>query len=451
MDTKDLFTMLIVDDEQDVRKSLQRLFARTDYQLLFAGNGEEALDSLSQQSVSLMLLDLKMPGMDGISVLQETLARWPETKVIILTGHGGVREAVSSIKLGALDFFEKSAPPDMLNHKTEQVYKLWRLEKENKGLREQLSMKFTFVDLIGESPAMLKLKEMIVRISATDTSVLIQGESGTGKELVAKAIHHHSNRKSGIFIPVDCASLNETVIESELFGHSKGAFTGAEQTTLGLIRAADKGTLFLDEIGELPLKMQAKLLRTIQEREVRPVGSTKRHLVDIRIVAASNRDLKRAAEEGSFRQDLYYRLSPVTLTVPPLRERIEDIPLLCRHFLQKAVAEDGLSMKNIADSSYKVLKQNRWNGNVRELENVLKTALTFSCDDTILPSDFQLNTDVSPRLTEDSLQDQTSFTEYEKEIIRQALRQTSGSRREAAIQLNISEATLYRRIKKYNL
>jgi len=447
----DLFSLLIVDDEHDVRKSLQRLFARTTYQLFFAGDGEEALHVLSQQPIDIILLDLKMPGMDGISVLQETLQRWPQTKVIMLTGHGGVREAVSAIKLGATDFFEKTTPPEMLCRKIDQLYKYWQLERENEGLREQLNMQFTFANLIGESPAMLKLKDMIVRIASTDTSVLIQGESGTGKELVAKSIHHHSNRRSGDFIPVDCASLSETVIESELFGHSKGAFTGAEQATLGLVRSADKGTLFLDEIGELPLKMQAKLLRTIQEREVRPVGSTKRHSVDIRIVAASNRDLKRAAEDNSFRQDLYYRLSPVTLTVPPLRERIEDIPLLCQHFLQKAVAEEGLPPKNIADSSYRILKQNRWNGNVRELENVLKTAITFSRDESILPADFLLSLDTSSGPVEESTQDQDSFAEYEKEVIRQALRQTSGSRREAAAHLNISEATLYRRIKKYNL
>jgi len=451
MDEKELFTILIVDDEEDVRKSLQRLFARTHYRLFFAATGEEALATLAKHSVDIMLLDLKMPGMNGMTVMREALATWPVLKVIILTGHGGVREAVSSIKLGATDFFEKSAPTEMLSLKIDQLHKLWQLENENRGLRAQLNMQFTFAGLIGESAAMLKLKDMIVRIAFTDTSVLIQGESGTGKELVAKSIHHHSNRKSGVYIPVDCASLNETVIESELFGHNKGAFTGAEQTTLGLIRAADKGTLFLDEIGELPLKMQAKLLRTIQEREVRPVGSTKRYPVDIRIVAASNRDLKRAAEDGSFRLDLYYRLSPVTLTIPPLRERIEDIPMLCQHFCKKAAADEGLLLKNIADSAYKVLKQNRWNGNVRELENVLKTAMTFSREDTIQPADFLLNMESCPEPMDETMRDQNSFAEYEKEIIRQALRQTSGSRREAATQLSISEATLYRRIKKYNL
>ena len=451
MDLNNSFTILIVDDEQNVQKSLERLFEPTDYQLFFAGNGDEALEMLGQQSIDLVLLDLKMPGMDGTTVLQEAMVRWPELKMIIFTGHGGVREAVSSIKFGAIDFFEKSAPPEMLSRKIDQLYTLWQLENENKGLREQLKMHFTFDKLLGESSAMLKIKDMIVRISPTDTSVLIQGESGTGKELVAKSIHHHSQRKSGVFIPVDCASLNETVIESELFGHNKGAFTGAEQTTLGLIRAADKGTLFLDEIGELPLQMQAKLLRTIQEREVRPVGSTKRYHVDIRIVAASNRDLKRAAEEGSFRQDLYYRLSPVTVTLPPLRERVEDIPLLCRHFLQKAVTEEGFSIKNIADSSFKVLKQHRWNGNIRELENVLKGAMSFSQAETLFPTDLLLNIDRCPKSNKVNTREQNSSDEYEKEIIHQALQQTSGSRREAAIILNISEATLYRRIKKYNL
>jgi len=450
MQNQEQFTLLIVDDEQDVRNAMKRYFARRPYRLLFAPDGDSALNVISTNSVDLMLLDLKMPGMDGLAVLKEALNKQPDLKAIMLTGHGGVQEAVTAMKLGAMDFFNKSISPEVLRSKVEQVHTVWELEMENRKLRDCLSAEFKFESLIGESPPMLKLKDMIARIAPTDTSVLIQGESGTGKELIAQALHYHSNRKSGVFMPVDCAAINETVIESELFGHTKGAFTGADRSTLGLIRSADQGTLFLDEVGELSMQMQAKLLRTIQERTVRPVGSTKMFPVDIRIVAATNRNLVDAVAAGDFRQDLYYRISAVTLNAPPLRERGDDILLLSRHIAGR-LEQEGIPSKKFSDAALLILCAYNWPGNVREQENVIRSAMAFARGDTIDPADLSAITTTPSGQPDTHSSETVSLSDYQVEAIRNALEQTSGNRRDAAKMLGISESTLYRRIKQYNL
>lgn len=450
MKDNDQFALLIVDDEQDVRNAIRRYFTRRPYRMLTAEDGELALDTLSKNSVSLMLLDLKMPGMNGLDVLKEALQIRPELKVIMLTGQGGVQEAVTAMKLGAVDFFEKSISPEVLRNKVAQIHSMWELTRENRLLRNRRSTDFRFDPLLGESPPMLKLKDMIARIAPTDTSILIQGENGSGKELVAQAIHHHSTRNSGVFMPVDCAAINESVMESELFGHSQGAFTGADQATLGLIRSADKGTLFLDEVGELSLNMQAKLLRTIQERTVRPVGSTKMIPVDIRIVAATNRHLIDAIADGDFRQDLFYRISAVTLYVPPLRERGDDIVLLSRHVV-KQLEREGLTPKTFSDEALEILGGYAWPGNVRELENAIRGAMVFAGSDTIGPADLSAISISPSEKSAPPSAGAVSMSDYEKEAIRKALEQSSGNRRNAAKALGISEATLYRRIKEYNL
>jgi DNA-binding NtrC family response regulator len=448
MDRKQEFTLLIVDDEENIRRAMARYFSRSPYRLLFAADGAGALDLVTQNPVTIMLLDLKMPKMDGLAVLEKALKMRPGLKVIMLTGHGGVQEAVTAIKLGAMDFIEKSSSPDVLQRKISQVFQLWQLEQENRQLRDRLNAPFRFDALIGTSAPMLKLKDMITRISPTDTSILIQGESGTGKELIARAIHHHSTRKSGVFMPVDCAALKETVMESELFGHIRGAFTGADQATLGLIRSADKGTLFLDEVGELAVVMQAKLLRTIQERVVRPVGATQTIHVDVRIVAATNRNLVEATADGSFRQDLYYRLSAVTLQAPPLRERGEDIPLLTRFFIKK-LGQEGFGAKNFSEEAMAMLCAYGWPGNVRELENVIRGAMAFAEGDTIGPADLPFS--VTAATSTPKPVGGGSMSSYEETAIRNALEKLSGNRRQAAKILGISEATLYRRIKQYNI
>ena len=448
MENTNPFTLLIVDDEEDIRLAMKRFFARSPYRLLFAEDGMNALDCLNQNHVDLILLDLKMPGMNGLDVLDEILDMKRDIKVIMLTGQGGVQDAVAAIKSGATDFIEKSASPDLLEEKIDHAYKIWKIDNENIQLREQLAGDFQFDELIGESPPMLKLKGMIARLGPSDASILIQGESGTGKELVALAIHSHSARKTGVFIPVDCAAINETVIESELFGHSKGAFTGADQSTLGLIRSADKGTLFLDEVGELSLGMQVKLLRTIQERTVRPVGSIRSIPVDIRIVAATNRNLVEAVAIGAFRQDLYYRLSAITLHLPPLRERCDDIiPLAC-HFIERLLVEG--ETKVLSNKSAFMLRSYDWPGNVRELSNIIQCAMALSVTGTIMPTDLSGLPQSLYELDETAAEN-ASLADYEKSAIRSALDQTSGRRRSAAKLLSISEATLYRRIKQYGL
>jgi len=445
VNTNDQFNLLVVDDEKDVQRSITRLLARMPCRVICADNGAEALVKLEETSFDLVLLDLKLPGMDGLSILKTALKKWPELNVIILTGHGGIGEAVSAIKVGAIDFLEKSISPELIRNKVNRIHEAWALRRENRELRNQNNKQFKFDQLIGNSPCMVRLKEMIVRVASTDTSVLIQGESGTGKELVAKALHLHSKRQSEVFVPVDCASLSDNIIESELFGHIKGAFTGAEHNTLGLFRSADKGTVFLDEIGELPLKMQAKLLRAIQEREVRPVGSMTRKKVDLRIIAATNLNLSHAITDGTFRQDLYYRLSSVTLTVPPLRERIDDIPDLCRHILIKN-AEDGVPLKQLSREALQLLQGSQLSGNIRELENVLKTAATFCPGESIMPGDLHIDLQVHSQAN----QQRDEFMFDEENALRRALAQTGGSRREAAKILNISESTLYRRIRHFD-
>ena len=445
------FSILIVDDEKEIISSLVRLFARNDFQVLSAVDGSRGLEILAAEHVDLLILDLKMPGMDGISVLKKALEIKPGLKVIIQTGYGGVGEAVEAIKLGASDFLQKGDSPEILRLRVGKVHQLWLLEQENSDLRSGSGPQFSYSGLLGESAKVQRLKDMIVRVGPTDTTVLIQGESGTGKELVARAIHHHSLRKDQPFVAVDCAAINETVIESELFGHTKGAFTGADSATQGLIRAAEQGTLFLDEIGELSLPMQAKFLRTLQERVVRPVGSTRSYPVDIRIVAATNRNLLDEVAAGAFRQDLYYRISSVTLVSPPLREREQDILLLAQRILAEAAAGSAPELTSAAKTA---LLSYEWPGNVRELENVLRGALVFAEGGTICAEDLpqpiaECSTEELP--VSGSGQSTGTLAAYELLAIKNALQQAGNNRRVAAQILDIAEATLYRKIKQYHL
>jgi DNA-binding NtrC family response regulator len=450
MESADEFRLLIVDDEPDLRKAMGRFLINTPYKLLYADSGNRAIEITAEANPTLMLLDLRMPGMNGFEVLESVLKTYPGLKVIILTGNGGVPEAVRAIKMGALDFFEKPISPHVLRNRIEQVYTFWKLEKENQQLQNRLSDKFRFDELVGEAPSMLKLKEMVIRIAPTNTSILIQGGSGTGKELIAQALHIHSTRASEIFMPVDCASITESVMESEMFGHSKGAFTGADRSSLGLFRSADGGTLFLDEIGELSMSMQAKLLRSIQERTVRPVGSTSLIPVDVRIVAATNRNLMEDAENGLFRLDLYYRLSAITLKIPSLSERREDIPELCIH-LCKRLQSEGLPPKQLSEEAIASLSRHKWPGNVRELENVLRNCMAFSTGEVIRPEDLPFSETISSGQNIPFMEGSGSMSDYEAEAIRKTLENTSGNRRKAAKILGISEATLYRRIKEFGL
>ncbi|WP_294345692.1 sigma-54 dependent transcriptional regulator [Prosthecochloris sp.] len=312
------------------------------------------------------------------------------------------------------------------------------------------SEQFTCNFLAGNSPEIEKIKGIISKIAPTTSTVLLQGETGTGKEIIARSIHDHSNRKKRVFMPVECAAINESVIESELFGHTKGSFTGADRNTLGLIRSSDGGTLFLDEIGELPLALQTKLLRTLQEKTVKPVGSSKIYPVDIRIIAATNRNLAEAVTKGTFRQDLYYRLNTVTIYAPPLRERLSDIPLLCGHFLKK-MAGEGYPEKSVSSNALSALCRYDWPGNVRELENVIRNAVTLSPESSIELEDLSITLPENACSRKPPTIPPSSMAFHEKEAICKALDQTTGNRRAAARLLGISEATLYRRIKLYSI
>lgn len=439
------FTILAIDDDLVILSSLKRVLSIEPYRLITCTDPRQAMQVLEAESVELVLLDLKIPGHDGMTILRDLTSLYPDVTIIMLTGHGGVQQAVEAIKLGAADFLEKPCPPEFLCRRLAIYYGIWqeRQQRQKKG-----GQVFNFPGFIGDSPAMNELKSLILRVAASDTTVLIQGESGTGKELVARAIHHHSVRRSGPFIPVDCAAISENILESELFGHEKGSFTGADTPAKGLIRSADGGTLFLDEIGELSKIMQAKLLRTLQEYEVRPVGSARSYPVDIRILSATNRSLSQEMTQGLFRHDLFYRLSTIVLDLPPLRERSDDIPILARYFIERYCQTGHLAVS--AEALY-LLHHYNWPGNVRELENVIRRAVALTEQDTIgvadLPATIAMAIDMAPGLKTKS----DSLTAYERVALENALNKTGNNKRRAAALLGISEATLYRKLKQFQI
>ena len=427
---------------------MKRAFFDEPYTLYEARTAETALDLMSKTKINAAIIDLKMPGMSGLSLLKEIKSRYPSVMAIMLSGHGNIKDAVASISNGAEDFLEKPFVTESLVAKVRQLYEIYKLKEENQQLKKKMGVHFKYNKLIGTSPKALALKEMISKAGWSQATVLIQGETGTGKELVAKALHHHSPRSDQAFIVVDCTTINETMMESELFGHVKGAFTGAHQDVKGLVPAADKGTLFFDEIGEIPLKIQAKLLRVLQEKEVRPVGSSQAKQVDIRFVAATNRNLKTEIAENRFRQDLYYRLDAVKVKVPPLRSRVEDIALLVNHFIHRHKTEF-TSIEGICADALARMEQYSWPGNIRELENIVRRVMALSREKQILVSDLP-SALAGPQMTNPtSFPLSDSMAAYEKAAIQNALKKCANNRRAAAEMLGIGEATLYRKINKY--
>jgi DNA-binding NtrC family response regulator len=449
---KHQYKLLLVDDEPAILSALRRVFRKAPYAIHCADNGEAALKVLEKTPIDAALVDLKMPRMDGMELLSEMRTQWPKVRVVMLTSHGGVQEAVKAIHLGAVDFLQKPFETESLVARVDQLYQIWALEQENQRLKEQVQFQFGYEQLIGNSAVMANLKRMILQVAASDASILVQGETGTGKELVARAIHYHSQRKALPFVPVDCAGISETVMGSELFGHAKGAFTGAHEATKGLIRTADKGTLFLDEIGELSLVMQAKLLRTIQEKEVRPVGESRVYPVDVRILAATNRNLEEEVAQGRFRQDLYYRLNVVVLNVPPLRERLDDLPLLGRYFVKQFITPAS-SVTDISADALACLNGHAWPGNVRELENVVRRAVAMGQGKDILPADLpdHIHQTHAAATGDIKVLNGDSLAAYELAAIKNALLKCGGHRKNAAHMLKIGEATLYRKLNKYKL
>ena len=377
--------VLIVDDEPDMLSTCKKFLSRTGYRVFVAGNGAEALALVEESPYDLVITDLKMPGMDGMEVLRAVKLKRPETIVVMFTGYGTIQDAVLAMKEGAFDFITKPFTPDQLAVSVERALKQLRLEKENRALQQQLEEKYRFDAIVGQSPAMQKVFGLIRKIADTQANVLITGGSGTGKELIARSIHANSGRKRQGFVPLNCGGLPEHLVESELFGHEKGAFTGAVTPRAGLMEHASGGTFFLDEISELPLNLQVKLLRVLEERKIRRVGSNKEVEIDIRLISATNRNLEAMVEEGTFREDLFYRVNTFVIPVPPLQERVEDIPLLADHFLKHYLKSTDKEITGASPEALDLLCRHAWPGNVRELQHVIERAVALAPSHQIEP------------------------------------------------------------------
>jgi DNA-binding NtrC family response regulator len=443
--------ILVVDDEKIIRDGSSRILAKEGYEVITAGSGEEALERYDREPFDLILLDVKMPGMGGIETLRKLKEIDPGLTVLIVTGYPSTETAVKAIKLGAYDYVTKPFTPDVLRVAVNRALERKTLLNENQHLRQQLKTKDEVDTIIGQSESMRNIYELVRRTAPTDSTVLITGESGTGKELVARAIHNYSLREEGEFVTVDCSSLVETLLESELFGHVKGSFTGAIQAKYGSFELANGGTFFFDEIGNLSLDIQAKLLRAIQEKEIKPVGGEKSIKVDVRIIAATNQDLRQAIAKKSFREDLYYRLNVVPIHISPLRERKEDIPQLVNHFLKKYNRKRAVPVTRVEPETMKLLMSNHWPGNVRELENSIERALILEDGEVLLPGSFPWMAGKRQMRTLAGSSKVYSLEELEKQHIGRVLKETDGHRGKAANLLGIDRKTLYQKIKKYGL
>ena len=449
-----LLNLLVVDDERTIREGCREVAQSLGFHTFTADSADVAYRTLESNSVDVVLLDLRLPGTGGIEVLREIKRRRSETVVIVITGYATVQSAVQAMRNGAYDYVTKPFNIDELRILLERVTSHLKLTTENRLLREQIKSRQGFGSIIGRAPEMEKLYRIVSKAAHSTHPVLILGESGTGKELVARSIHFSGPYRDKPFIPVDCGSLVPTLIESELFGYVKGAFTGAVKSKDGLLALADGGTVFLDEIGELPVDLQAKLLRALQEKEIRPVGGTKSIPINVRILAATNKDLEQAVTRGEFRRDLYFRLNVLTLRIPPLRERKQDIPLLTGHFLERLGRSTGV-LRNISDEALKLMLAYDWPGNVRELENCLDRATALSSGPTLhlsdLPTgvqDFKGHLAAAPP-SADPLKGITPIADLERHAILSAIEQLHGDKLEAARLLGIGKTTLYRKLKEY--
>ncbi len=445
--------LLIVDDERSIREACREVALSLGFIAHVADSAEHAYRLLQSHSIDAVLLDLRLPGASGLEVLRQIKAQRPEALVIVVTGYGTVQSAVQAMKHGAYEYVTKPFSIDELKLLLDRVSNHLKLKTENRILREKLKSKQGFGGLVGRAPEMEKLYRIIAKAANSSHPVLILGESGTGKEMVARSIHYSGNFRDKPFIPVDCGSLVPTLIESELFGYVRGAFTGANQAKDGLLAIAEGGTVFLDEVGELPVDLQSKLLRAIQEKEIRPVGSTRRIPINVRILAATNRDLEQAVTGGAFRRDLYFRLNVLSLRIPPLRERREDIPVLIAHFMERAVRASGQE-KIVSDEALKVMLAYDWPGNVRELENCLERTCAFTSGPLIhvadLPAAVGRTAIVVPSNGNGNSHNKiVPMAELERLTILSAIAELNGDKLQAARLLGIGKTTLYRKLKDY--
>jgi DNA-binding NtrC family response regulator len=444
--------VLVVDDELNIRTALAKLLAQAGHVTLTAENGEQALGLLEDEPADLVITDLKMVGGDGLDVLRAVKQRWPESEVILLTAYGTIDSAVEAMKLGAYDYLTKPVDPERLVHLVGKALEHKALRDEVRQLRERAAVQEAFEHIVGRSLRMREVYEQVRQVAPTTATVLLSGESGTGKELVARAIHNRSDRKEGPFVALNCGALPETLLESELFGYERGAFTGALATRAGRIEQADGGTLFLDEVGEMSPKTQVDFLRVVQERELRRLGGSRPIPVDVRFIAATNRDLEAAVRAGAFREDLYYRLAVVPIALPPLRERIEDLPLLAAAFLREFCARYGRGEKSFSPAALQVLREYSWPGNVRELRNLVERLVVTVRERTIRPVHLP-STVLTGERPERSVTVPlgTPLHVVEEQLIRRTLEAVTSNRERAAKILGISPRTLHYKLRRYGV
>lgn len=449
--------ILIVDDEESFRNVLTVILRKEGYEVEGATNGEEGLNKISNAAFDHVLCDIRMPKMDGLEFLRESQKAGAEAPVIMMSAYGTVDTAIEAMKLGAYDYISKPFKPDEIILTLKKAEERERLRKENELLRRQVKKEYSFENIVSKNEKMNKLFEIIKKVAPYKSTILITGESGTGKELVARAIHYNSDRSKMFFVPVNCGAIPENLLESELFGHVKGAFTDAIRTKKGLFEEADEGTIFLDEIGELPAQLQVKLLRVLQDGEIRRVGESKSIQINVRIIAATVKDLAKEVNEGRFRDDLFYRLNVLHLSIPPLRERKEDIPLLIQHFINKHNQNLNKHVKEVDSKALELLMNYKWSGNVREVENTIERALVLTDGDRIeldnLPFEIQNFQNEVPMVSmaEEEYSIKKGSRMLEMGLIRKALRKTKGNHTHAARLLEISHRALLYKIKDYGI
>jgi len=449
--------ILIVDDEESFRNVLTVILRKEGYEVEGAANGEEGLDKISNAAFDHVLCDIRMPQMDGLEFLRESQKAGSEAPVIMMSAYGTVDTAIEAMKFGAYDYISKPFKPDEIILTLKKAEERERLRKENELLRRQVKKEYSFENIVSKNEGMNKIFEIIRKVAPYKSTILVTGESGTGKELVARAIHYNSDRSKMFFVPVNCGAIPENLMESELFGHIKGAFTDAIRTKKGLFEEADEGTIFLDEIGELPAQLQVKLLRVLQDGEIRRVGESKSIQINVRIIAATVKDLAREVNEGRFRDDLFYRLNVLHLYIPPLRERKEDIPLLIQHFINKYNQNLNKHVKEVDSKALELLMNYKWPGNVREVENTIERALVLTDGEKIeldnLPfeiQNFQNEVPMVP-MAEEEYSVKKGSRMLEMGLIRKALRKTKGNHTQAARLLEISHRALLYKIKDYGI
>ena len=450
--------ILVVDDERSMREFLEILFRREGYEVETAADVDSALVALGADDFDLLITDVQMPGRSGLELLREVKASAPATVVVMITAFATTETAIEAMKEGAYDYINKPFKTDEVRLVVEKALEKKLLSSENQRLRSELQREKRQRSMVGTSSPMQAVYDLVSQVARTKTNVLIAGESGTGKELVARGIHEQSDRHDGPFVAVNCGAIPENLLESELFGHVKGSFTGAVQNKPGLFETADGGTLLLDEIGELPQALQVKLLRAIQEKQVRRVGGSGDHPIDVRIVAASNRDLREEASAGRFREDLYYRLNVIQITIPPLRERMEDVPLLVQHFAEQFAAEQGRKLPEFSEGFMRRIQSYAFPGNVRELENTIERAVALARDDRVIDEDVLPAALLEPAASADATvlpvegaNLDEMVNDYERSLLGEALRRTGGVKKRAAQLLGISFRSFRYRLEKLGL